>query len=126
MRKKTTDKRSVDEVLQSTSDTLYPADLGERVVTLKSKDVDGDTPLHVVLWRNDTFGALLLIDSGIDVNAVGDMGETPLHIAIGKENTQVATALIKAGARADIRSELGSTPKEMYEAASSGFRKEIR
>lgn len=123
MRSKSRDSRSLDEILQSTSDTLFPAELGEKVVSIQSKDVDGDTPLHVMLWRDDSYGALVLIESGADVNAVGDMGETPLHIAIRKENAKVASALIGAGARTDIRSEFGQTAVDMYDSVDPSFRK---
>jgi ankyrin repeat protein len=104
--------RSLQEVLQSTSDTLFPAELGEAPVTLQSTDCDGDTPLHVLAWRGDTEGALLLIRNGADVNAVGDMGETPLHVALSQGNRLLVAALIAAGARTDIRSEFGQTPAE--------------
>ncbi len=98
--------RSLEEVLQSTSDTLFPADLGELAVTLHSTDCDGDTPLHVLIWRSDTTGANLLIESGADVNAIGDMGETQLHIAPRKENL-IVRALLGAGAKINIVSEFG-------------------
>jgi ankyrin repeat protein len=104
--------RSLEQVLQSTSDALFPAELGKARVTMESKDVDGDTPLHVLAWRHDTEGALLLIDAGADVNAVGDMGTTPLHVAIAQKNRKLARALVDAGARTNIRSEFGKTPAE--------------
>jgi len=54
-------ERTLDEVLQSTSDNLFPAELGEAPVYIASTDCDGDTPLHVLIWRGDTDGSLLLI-----------------------------------------------------------------
>jgi len=111
--------RSLHEVLQSVSDVLFPAELGDAPVSLDSRDVDGDTPLHVLAWRSDTEGALLLIAAGANVNAVGDMGTTPLHVAIAQGNRRLARALIEAGARSDIRSEFGTTPAE--EAAVKGM-----
>jgi hypothetical protein len=51
--------RSLAQVLQSTSDVLFPAELGHAVVELGSRDVDGDTSLHVLVWRSDTDGALV-------------------------------------------------------------------
>lgn len=101
--------RTLEEVLQSTSDTLFPADLGARTVTLQSTDCDGDTPLHVLIWRGDTSGARLLIENGANPNAVGDMGETPLHVAIRKENLSLVRALLRAGARTNIVSEFGQS-----------------
>jgi uncharacterized protein len=111
--------RTVEDVLQSTSDCLYPAELGERTVTLDSTDCDGDRALHVLIWRRDTSGALLLIDRGANIDAIGDMGETPLHIAIRKENLAVVRALIAGGARTDIVSEFNCTAKTL--AAEKGI-----
>lgn len=105
--------RTVEEVLQSTSDCLYPAEMGKRIVNLASADCDGDTALHVLIWRSDTPGAILLIESGANVNAIGDMGETPLHVAIRKDNRAVVHALIAAGAETDIVSEFGATARTL-------------
>jgi ankyrin repeat protein len=105
--------RTLAEILQSTSESLFPADLGTRTVTLQSVDSDGDTPLHVLIWRGDTHGAQVLIENGANVDAVGDMGETPLHVAIRKENLTVVRALVEAGAKTDIVSEFGESAGTM-------------
>ena len=107
------DGRSFDEMLQSTSDTLFPAEMGKRVVTLASKDADGDTPLHVMIWRGDHVGVRAFIDAGAELDAVGDMGQTPLHVAVMKEDEVVAELLLRAGANPDVRSEFGDTPREL-------------
>lgn len=112
--------RTLHEVLQSTSSALFPAALGAEPVRVDSTDVDGDTPLHVILRRGDTEGALLLIAHGAPVNAVGDMGETPLHVAIARANQQAIDALLAAGARTDIISEFGETASE--KARKAGLR----
>lgn len=106
-------KRTVDDVLQSTSDVLFPTESGERRVSLASRSSEGDSPLHVLAWRSDVEGVELLIEAGADPNAVGDMDETPLHAAIHCRCVPVAAALLRAGARADIRSEFGVTPLEL-------------
>lgn len=115
--------RTLDEVLQSASDVLFPEDLGERPVAITSRSSNGDTPLHVMTWRNDLEAVEILISAGADVDAVGDMGETPLHIAARGGNVAIATALLKAGARDDIRSEweFVSTPHEMAERAGGAI-----
>ena len=105
--------RTLEDVLQSTSDCLYPAEMGKRAVNIASTDCDGDTALHVLIWRSDTSGAILLIKSGANVNAIGDMGETPLHVAIRKDNRAVVRALIAAGAETDIVSEFGATARAL-------------
>ena len=102
-------ERTLAEILQSTSDSLFPDDLGEARVSIDSTDCDGDTPLHVLIWRGDTEGALCLIANGAPIDAVGDMGETPLHVAISKRNHRLVEALLEAGARTDVVSEFGWT-----------------
>jgi len=87
--------------------------MGEAKGNLDSHDVDGDTPLHVMLWRKNTYGALLLIEAGADVNAVGDMAQTPLHIAVQQGNVAVAKALLKVGANKFQISEFGQSPNDL-------------
>lgn len=112
--------RTLREVLQSTSAALFPASLGNAAVEIDSTDSDGDTPLHVLIRRGETDGALLLIQSGAPINAVGDMGETPLHVAVAKSNATVVRALLAKGARSDIVSEFGETARQ--KAAKVGMR----
>jgi len=104
--------RTLEEVLRSTSDVLFPAEIGEKPVAADSVGVDGDTPLHVTAWRKDVEGAVLLLQAGADANAVGDMGETPLHVAVGRGNAELVALLLKAGADPNIRSEFGTTARE--------------
>jgi uncharacterized protein len=108
--------RSLKEILQSTSDVLFPAELGERRVEIDSTDCNGDTPLHVVLWRKDTLAVEHLIAAGAAVNAIGDMGETPLHVAVSQDLPGAVAALLEAGANPDIRCEFGDTPRQRAEA----------
>ena len=105
-------RRSLEEILASTSDVLFPAELGKAPVTIHSVDCDGDTPLHVMVWRDDVAAVRTLVESGVNVNAVGDMGETPLHVAVGKESIGTIEALLSAGARSDVRSEFDETAFE--------------
>jgi ankyrin repeat protein len=110
--------RTLEEILQSTSDALFPADLGQRRVTIDSRGCDGDSPLHVLLWRRDFGGARTLIEAGAKLDAVGDMGETPLHVAIRQNAAEIVDALLAAGADPDIRSEFGQTPRTMAAAGN--------
>lgn len=103
---------SLEEVLQSTSDVLFPAELGEAKVKINSKDSDGDTPLHIMMWRREHYGAELIINAGADINAIGDMGATPLHVAIGQEDLFLIELLLLKGAKTDIKSEFGETAQE--------------
>lgn len=103
--------RSLQEVLQSISDVMFPAN-PEQCPAVDSVGYDGDSPLHVLGWRNDLEGVQVLIDAGANVNATGEMDETPLHVAVTQQNVSIARALLAAGARDDVRCEFGDTPRE--------------
>ncbi len=124
--KKARKRKDLDQVLQSVSDIMFPAELGKRKVGLGSRDVDGDTPLHVLVWRGDVYGSKVLITAGADVDAIGDMGETPLHVALTKENAQLVEILLRAGADPDIRSEFNETAREKATRLGGTFIKLLR
>lgn len=113
MSKKPKTRESLEDMLASCSDTLFPEGMGEADVTLNSRDVDGDTPLHVMLWRNNTYAVLKFIEAGADVNAVGDMSETPLHIALKQQDFAAVEALLNAGADVSGVSEFGQSPRDL-------------
>ena len=112
--------------MQSTSDVLFPAELGEHRVSLSSRDADGDSPLHVLAWRSDVEGVELLVDAGADANAIGDMGETPLHVAIHRRCIPIVVILVRAGARTDIPSEFGATPLDLATEVGGEIAKIVR
>lgn len=68
---------SVDEILQSLSDVMFPEHAGAATVSLSSRGYDGDTALHVLAWRGDTASAKVLLEAGADPNAPGEMDDTP-------------------------------------------------
>jgi ankyrin repeat protein len=103
---------NLQQVLASVSDVLFPAELGERPIDIHSVSCDGDTPLHVSVWRTDLNAVALLIAAGANINACGDMGETPLHIAVRQEDTAIINALLDAGADPNIRCEFNDTAQE--------------
>jgi hypothetical protein len=104
---------SLHALLRSISDVMFPADEGDRLVSIDSRALDGDSPLHVLLWRRDEVGAQRLIDAGADVDAVGDMSETPLHVALRLGLSDVVERLLAARANPDIRSEFDKTSREL-------------
>lgn len=116
-------RRTLDEILQSTSDVLFPAELGNARVDIGSRDVEGDSPLHVMVWRDDPDGVMILVDAGAEVDAIGDMGQTPLHVAVMKQNEEIAGLLLNAGANPGIRSEFGHTPRELAYTKGGSLRK---
>lgn len=116
-------RKNLEEILQSTSEVLYPVEMGDRPVCIDSRSIEEDTPLHILAWRDDLYGVKTLIEAGADINATGDMDETALHIALRKENQEMVEILLKAGANADIRSEFGETAREKAEEMGGVFRK---
>jgi len=105
--------RSLEKTLQSTSDVLFPEEIGDKLVEINSRSCDGDTPLHVMVWRRDKTAVEMLIKSGADINAVGDMGETPLHVAVRQKDGDIIKLLLDSGAKTDIRSEFNKTSGEI-------------
>ncbi|HEY5993307.1 MAG TPA: ankyrin repeat domain-containing protein [Gallionellaceae bacterium] len=110
---KTKDQRTLEDILQGIAEILFPAEEVPPRVTLTSADCNGDTPLHVFLWRKDPYAARVLIAHGANVNAIGDMGETPLHVAVRDASADTIAALLAAGAREDIVSEFDQTPLQL-------------
>jgi len=100
--------RSVQEVLSSVADVMFPSDPPAEM-TLETVDFVGDTPLHVVAWQNDAEAVGILVAAGADVNALGEMDETALHIAVKHGNERMVSCLVGGGARADINDEFGDT-----------------
>lgn len=121
MRKK--ERQSLETILASVSDVLYPEEMGNAKITIDSVDCLGDTPLHVLVRRPNLYGVRVLLEKGADPNAVGDMGETPLHIAVSVGNEELIGLLLEYGADPDVTCEFGDTPKERAEQKSKSLGK---
>ena len=115
--------RSLSEILQSTSDVLFPDQMGDAAVELDSTDAEGDTPLHVMVWRGDRDAVEVLIAAGAEIDAVGDMGQTPLHVAVTRADEHISELLLRAGASPSVRSEFGDTPGELAESRGRTMQK---
>jgi ankyrin repeat protein len=105
--------RDLDEVLKSTADVLFPEIIEGARIEITSRGCDGDTPLHVMTWREDVEGVRVLLTAGADPNAIGDMSETPLHVACRVASPAIVEALLAAGARTDICGEFDVTPADL-------------
>jgi ankyrin repeat protein len=119
-------QRSVEEVLQSVSDVLFPQEMGEAPVAIDSRSSEGDTPLHVMAWRKDVDGARILLAAGADVDAIGDMDETPLHVAIAQDDIEMVELLLASGATVTFRSEFGNTALEEADAKGGVMQQLVR
>jgi ankyrin repeat protein len=52
----------------------------------------------------------ILLDAGVDVNAVNAVGDTALHAAAGRRLEAIVRFLLERGAKADARNKKGQTP----------------
>ena len=71
-----------------------------------------DTPLHTACVWGDVEAVRLLVESGADVNARGDLGTTPLYDAVTFGHARCATLLLLVGATVNDRNELNCTARE--------------
>lgn len=75
-------------------------------------DSNGDTLLHIAAQQGDAETIAFLLDSGVDVNSLGDMGATALHYAHENQHKAIAELLIRRGASTDIKNGFGKLPGE--------------
>src|SRR5258708_4987063 len=77
---------------------------------------DESTPLHVAAAYGNLNMVQLLIDYGVDVNALDRQGYSPLYLAVGTSSLQqrerylIAQSLIGRGANVDARGSRHKTP----------------
>jgi predicted nucleotidyltransferase component of viral defense system len=60
---------------------------------------NGHRPLQMLLRRNETETALLLIEKGADIHSADSSGQTPFQVAVMMNNKKIADLLISRGAR---------------------------
>lgn len=101
---------------------MFPEQGGSAQVSLGSHGYDGDTALHVFVWRDDIASAKALLSAGADPNARGEMEDTPLHVAITRRNLALVELLLTHGADPNLRSAFG-TARELAAEAGGSFAK---
>ncbi|MBO6509186.1 MAG: ankyrin repeat domain-containing protein [Roseibium sp.] len=109
MAKRPKTRLSLEEILQSTSLALFPAQDGNALISIETRDSEGDTALHILAHRGDLYACRLLLENGADANLQGDIGYTPLHYAVMAQNRDLVAILLQHGARTDLASEFGET-----------------
>ncbi len=60
---------------------------------------NGHRPLQMLLRRNETEAALLLIEKGADIHSADNSGLTPFQVAVSMNNKKIADLLISRGVR---------------------------
>ena len=78
-------------------------------VTARSRNPNGNTPLHAALAANQKLVAGLLIGSGADLNAADAAGWRPLHLAAANNSLDVMKTLIAQGADVGVTNGEGLT-----------------
>src|SRR5256885_5307166 len=81
----------------------------EAEVDARSRNSNGNTPLHAALAGNHKFVAALLIGAGADVNTADAQGWRPLHLAAANNNLDALKALIAQGADVAAANNEGKT-----------------
>ncbi|XP_063404436.1 ankyrin repeat domain-containing protein 50-like [Mytilus trossulus] len=87
------DSSSSDKPTSSTQFSHHTLPIKKRAY-LKETDVQGDTALHATCYNGHIEVGLLLIETGIDVNAVNNKGQTPLLVACANGFFNIAKLLI--------------------------------
>ena len=83
---------------------------GAEVNTREISLVENNTALHCAAFNGYSEIAILLINSGADVNAITKLGWTPLHIAASAGHVELASLLIKHDAEVNIMDIQDATP----------------
>jgi ankyrin repeat protein len=71
---------------------------------INANDADGDTPLHLALYRNNMPLAFLLINEGADPDVLNRLKLPPLFFAATKKMNDLVQAMLNAGA--DVNKEI--------------------
>jgi len=107
---------TLQEFLKEIEDS--PEYLGVPFAGVHTRNVLGDTPLHIAAIRGDVHIIGLLLDAGAEIDAPGEHGYTPLHEAVEQGQVEAVRFLLSYGASPGVPNKWGATPKG--KAALSG------
>lgn len=119
MKTKTKQRETLEQILTRVAEILFLD--SDAVITVNTRDADGDTPLHIVALWGDRHAIETLVNAGADIDAKGDMGCTPLHFAVMGNHVQAAELLLLLGANPNIASELSYTPKALAKQSENNL-----
>jgi tetratricopeptide (TPR) repeat protein len=85
---------------------------------LASRDLEGNTLLHIAAHTQTPGMALLLLSKGAAVDARDKTGHTPLHLAAHRASREMMVLLLSN--RADVAALCGSRQAPLHKAASFG------
>jgi S1-C subfamily serine protease len=108
----------IDDAIQKDSLEKIRTLLKHNPGLISSKDIEGQTPLHIAAAIGRTSVVKLLLTKKVQVNAKDGEGRTPLHLAAEKGNTAAAEVLLLGKANIDAKDNDGDTP--LHLAAANG------
>lgn len=111
-------------LLAEPSGESVPAESSHPATPAAEESVDGTTPLHEAVYRDETEVALALLASGSDAAAKNDYGVTVLSLACRNGNAELVRALLDAGAGVGDSLPGGETP--LMTAARTGDGETVR
>lgn len=77
---------------------------------VNSQRMNGRTPLHVAVEREDSQSIELLLDYGAEINHQDASGRTPLHLAVERGDLNTTKLLLEHEANVNISDAWGWTP----------------
>ena len=89
-------------------------------VGLHTRNVLGDTPLHVAATRGDVEMIAALLDAGADIQVPGEYRYTPLHEAAGQGHADAVRILLARCASTTSANDDGITPLELARMLGHG------
>ena len=89
-------------------------------VGLHTRNVLGETPLHVAATRGDVEMIAALLDAGADIQVPGEYRYTPLHAAAGQGHADAVRLLLARGASTTATTDDGITPLELARSLGHG------
>ena len=95
----------------------YPQFLGIEITDVNQRAAMNDTMLHFAAESGATDDIDVLVASGAELNAVGDIGNTPLHGAALMGKVAAARRLLELGANPTLRNELGQCAEDVADIA---------
>ncbi len=101
---------TIDEAIARGDIEAIRAILADDAAAASAGARPGMPPLHQAILRKKPEIALLLIESGAEVNAVDSSKRTPLHISVDRDLPELIGPLIKGGADPDLGDQAGWTP----------------
>ncbi|WP_157375203.1 ankyrin repeat domain-containing protein [Burkholderia ubonensis] len=97
----------------------HPEFLGLELTDPNQRGAVDDTLLHLAARKGAVDDMKVLIESGADVNIVGDLGNTPLHQAAMMRQVESVKFLLKCGAKKQLKNEFDQTPLDVAEISKN-------